>query len=68
MKLDGKVHNDWLADAKPDEWLPVVVEGPSRPGGDGDHKILIFDSMGGPQNVHIRNYKLEVFAGGESAL
>jgi len=52
------VHNGWLADCRPDEWCDVSVEGLSTP--EMGIIILIFDTMGGPRTVKVRQLKCEV--------
>ena len=40
----------------------VTADSPAT-GGDGNHILLIFDTMGGPRKVLIRDLECEVFEG-----
>jgi len=61
VKLHGQLHNGWLADCRPDEWCDVSVEGPPQLDKDGNLILLIFDTMGGPRTVKVRELKCESF-------
>ena len=54
-----------MSECEPDEWKYVSVVKPSNPGGDGNHHLLIFDSVHGPQEVRFAALTLEVFGPGE---
>ena len=40
---------------QPNFWYSVVVEARGTAGGDDNRKLLIFDSMGGPQLVYTKD-------------
>ena len=61
FKMFGQNVNDWLSDCQPDEWCTVESMVQVTPGGDGDHCLLIFDSMDGPRQVYIKNLIAEIY-------
>lgn len=46
FKIQGAVNNGWVGDMVQNEWKWVSQVGPVQPGGDGNHLIYIFDSVG----------------------
>ena len=61
IKIHGAVYNDWLKDCRADEWCFVSAGGRSMPGRDANHILLIFDTMGGPREVHVKELKGEIY-------
>lgn len=51
FKMQGSLVNQWVSSAKADEWSYVHAIAPTHEGGDGDHFLLIFDSVAGPATV-----------------
>ena len=68
IKIHGAVYNDWLKDCRADEWCFVSAVGPSMPGHGANYILLIFDTMGGPREVHVKELKCEAFASAERRL
>lgn len=62
LQMDGVVYNDWLKTCKADEWCWISAEGPSTENNIGNNLFqVIFDTLGGPRDVYLRNTKLEVY-------
>jgi hypothetical protein len=59
IKLHGAVHNKWLSDCVADKWCFVNAEGPST-NNDESMILLIFDTMGGPRRVQVKDLQCEV--------
>jgi len=64
VKIQGQVDNGWVRECQPNVWKYISVVKPSNPGGDGDHHLLIFDSIHGPQEVRFAALTLEDFGPG----
>ena len=61
FKIQGTVNNGWVSDMKKNEWKWVSQVGPVVPGGDGNHLIYIFDSVGRYTEVRLADMELELF-------
>lgn len=61
FKIQGTLHNEWVASVRPNTWTLVCAICKSRPGYDGDRHVLIFDSVVGPQRVRFTKLKFELF-------
>lgn len=62
LRFDGQtLYNNWVKECKANEYKHIVYEGPAKPGGNSNYKIMLFNSMGGPRTVLVKNWKLEVF-------
>lgn len=61
FKIHGEIHNDWVKGCRPDEWCFVSAEGFAHPGGDGNHLLMIFDTVSGPRRILFNGYMCEVF-------
>lgn len=46
FKIQGNVNNGWVSEMVPNEWKWVSQVSQVVPGGDGNHDIYIFDSVG----------------------
>ena len=68
LKIHGDVRNSWLDDLRADTWRQVCEVAPSRPGGDGNHLLLIFDSAPGPFVARFAGIRAEVYNTREEAL
>ena len=60
MKVYGRVYNEWVSKCKPNKWCWVQMEKLCANSGDGDHVILIFDSISHRQVVRISQLKVEI--------
>lgn len=65
FKIQGKVNNDWVSGMTKNEWKWVSAVSPVTVGGDGNHNIYIFDSVGQYTEVVLSDMELEVFTGEE---
>ena len=61
IKIQGQVVNDWVAGLLPDVWHCVGASAPTAQGGDANHFLLIFDSVPGPQVVHVGGMTMKIF-------
>ena len=61
MKIQGQMINDWVDGLTPDWWHCVMATAPTIQDGDGNHFLLIFDSVPGPQVIHIRGLTMKAF-------
>jgi hypothetical protein len=61
IKIQGQVVNDWVAGLAPDVWHCVGAVAPTSLGGDANHFLLIFDSVPGPQLVHVGGLTMKIF-------
>ena len=61
FKIQGAVNNGWVGDMNKNEWKWISQVGPVQPGGDGNHLIYIFDSVGRYTEVRLADMELELF-------
>jgi len=63
MKFQGQLHNEWVDKTRlrPDHWHHVTATSTTTLGGDGNHFLLIFDSVPGPAQIQIGGLRLEIF-------
>lgn len=62
MKIQGNVINGYFDQCTSDEWCDVTATA-NATGGDGNHIILIFDTMAGPHTVDVRDYSCDIYEG-----
>ena len=60
LKLHGAVCNDWVRGCRADEWHFVSATRRCS-GGDGNHVLLIFDSITQPVTVRFTDLRYELF-------
>ena len=60
MKVYGQVYNDWVSKCKANEWCFVEMEKKCRSSGDGNHVILIFDTINHKQVVRVSKFRVEI--------
>ena len=60
MKVYGQVYNDWVRECKVNQWCFVEMEELCRGSGDGNHVIMIFDSINHKQRVRISQFKIDL--------
>lgn len=60
VKIHGDVDNSWVSSCKPHHWYWVSVVGKAT-GDDGNHVLVIFDTVSGPREVDMYNLHCEVF-------
>ena len=63
MKVYGMVHNDFLKGCSANEWCYVEKTVKCAASGDGNHVILIFDSIARKQKVHISKFQVQILGG-----
>ena len=61
FKIQGQLINDWVATCEADRWCLVSAVTKSNPGGDGNHNLLIFDTVPGPQTVLVAGVTMRVY-------
>lgn len=59
LKLHGRLDNSWVKKCRPNTWEHISSIAPAT-GGDGNHIILIFDSIRETTTIRFTELKLEV--------
>ena len=60
VKVYGQVYNDWVSKCTANQWCFVEMEKVCRGSGDGNHVIMIFDSINRKQVVRVSHFKIDV--------
>ena len=63
IKVYGILHNDWVDDCTVNDWCEVSLEIQNRNSGDGDHVLLIFDSVTQKHTVRIARFGITIGKG-----
>ena len=63
IKVYGQIHNKWVATCKPDVWCEVTETHRAPETGDGNHVLLIFDTVATKQVVHIADFSIGMLIG-----
>lgn len=59
LKLHGRLDNSWVKNCRPNTWKHITSVGPAM-GGDGNHILLIFDSIQKRTVIRFTELRLEI--------
>jgi len=65
FKVYGKIHNDWVSTCTANDWCDVAGNANVSANGDGNHVILIFDSITDQRKIHIHGLSVDIMAPGD---
>lgn len=65
FKVYGKVYDNWISTCQADQWCYVEETVKVAKSGDGDHVILIFDSVADQRKIHFADITVDVFEFGD---
>ena len=63
MKVYGVLYDSWISTCSANLWCKVSMTVKNRNSGDGDHVILIFDSINRKQVIRVAQFKISVLKG-----
>ena len=60
MKVYGKIHNKWVSKCRANKWCYVLVATRCASSGDGNHVILIFDSINQHKTIKVSQFQVQI--------